>query len=292
VVTGRRRRAKRLVGLPRTAAPVVTRGKILLRSGQSVIYYEHFGHLFGRLPAMSLKLRSVAMSHRGLIRGANQDSVHAGPWLLAVADGMGGMAAGDLASRIAIEAMRPLDVETAEENLVGVLQDAVDAANAGIRSAIAQDPERQGMGTTLTALLLARTGGCLALAHVGDSRAYLLRGGTMTQLTRDDTFVQLLVDEGVISAEEAQHHPRRAVVTRALQGEPLTPAYTTLVPREGDRWLLCSDGLSNVVPAEAIAETLLGHADPAACTQRLVDLALRAGGPDNITVVIADLVHG
>jgi protein phosphatase len=198
-----------------------------------VIYCKHFGRLFGRLPAMSLKLRSVAVSDRGLIRGANQDSVHAGPWLLAVADGMGGMAAGDLASTITIDAIRPLDVETPEEGLVAALQGAVDTASAGIRAAIAEDPERQGMGTTLTALLLARTGACLALAHVGDSRAYLLRGGTMTQLTRDDTFVQMLVDEGVISPEEAHSHPRRAVVTRALQGEPVTPTYTTVVPQPG-----------------------------------------------------------
>ncbi|MBE1488785.1 PP2C family protein-serine/threonine phosphatase [Plantactinospora soyae] len=241
---------------------------------------------------MSLKLRSVAVSDRGLIRGANQDSVHAGPWLLAVADGMGGMAAGDLASTIAIEAIHPLDVETPEEGLVAALQGAIDTASAGIRGAVAEDPERQGMGTTLTALLLARTGTCLALAHVGDSRAYLLRGGTMTQLTRDDTFVQMLVDEGVISPEEASSHPRRAVVTRALQGEAVTPTYTTLVPEAGDRWLLCSDGLSNVVRADSIAEALLGYPDSAACAQRLVDLALRAGGPDNITVVVADIIDG
>ncbi|MEE6311702.1 protein phosphatase 2C domain-containing protein [Plantactinospora veratri] len=239
---------------------------------------------------MSLKLRSVAVSDRGLIRGANQDSVHAGPWLLAVADGMGGMAAGDLASTIAIDAIRPLDVATPEEGLVAALQGAVDTASAGIRAAVAEDPERQGMGTTLTALLLARTGACLALAHVGDSRAYLLRGGTMTQLTRDDTFVQMLIDEGVISPEEAHSHPRRAVVTRALQGEPVTPTYTTVVPQTGDRWLLCSDGLSNVVRPDSLAEALLGYPDPAGCAQRLVDLALRAGGPDNITVVVADVV--
>ncbi|MFY1693591.1 PP2C family protein-serine/threonine phosphatase [Plantactinospora sp. WMMB782] len=239
---------------------------------------------------MSLKLRSVAVSDRGLIRGANQDSMHAGPWLLAVADGMGGMAAGDLASCITIDAIRPLDVETPEEGLVAALQGAVDTASAGIRQAITEDPERQGMGTTLTALLLARTGSCLALAHVGDSRAYLLRGGMMTQLTRDDTFVQMLVDEGVISPDEAHSHPRRAVVTRALQGEPVTPTYTTVVPQTGDRWMLCSDGLSNVVRPESLAEALLDYPDPAGCAQRLVDLALRAGGPDNITVVVADVV--
>ena len=239
---------------------------------------------------MSLKLRSVAVSDRGLVRSANQDSAHAGQWLVAVADGMGGMAAGDLASTIAIEAVRRLDVETPEEGLIAALQDAVEVASAGIRAAIEEEPERQGMGTTLTALLFARTGTCLALAHVGDSRAYLLRGGTLTQLTRDDTFVQMLVDEGVISADEAHSHPRRAVVTRALQGEPVTPAYTTLVPQAGDRWLLCSDGLSNVVRQDSLAETLLGLPDPDQCARRLVDLALRAGGPDNITVVIADVL--
>jgi len=240
---------------------------------------------------MSLKLRSVAVSDRGLIRSGNQDSVHAGPWLLAVADGMGGMAAGDLASTIAIEAIAPLDAETPEDALVAALQEAVEVASAGIRAAVAEDPERQGMGTTLTALLFARTGSCLALAHIGDSRAYLFRAGSLTQLTRDDTFVQMLVDEGVITAEEANSHPRRAVVTRALQGEPVKPAYTTLVPQAGDRWLLCSDGLSNVVRGDTLAEALVSYPDRAPCAQRLVDLALRAGGPDNITVVVADVTE-
>ncbi|GAB3141343.1 hypothetical protein GCM10027290_13930 [Micromonospora sonneratiae] len=239
---------------------------------------------------MTLKLRSAAVSDRGLIRSGNQDSVHAGPWLLAVADGMGGMAAGDLASTIAIEAISPLDVETPEDSLVAVLQEAVRVATAGIRAAVEQDPERQGMGTTLTALLFARTGSALALAHIGDSRAYLLRDGVLKQVTRDDTFVQMLVDEGVISPDEASSHPRRAVVTQALQGDDVTPAYSTMVPRVGDRWLLCSDGLSNVVRADTLAEALKTYPDLHLCAQRLVDLALRAGGPDNITVVVADVV--
>ncbi|MEH1017591.1 protein phosphatase 2C domain-containing protein [Micromonospora sp. CPCC 206060] len=239
---------------------------------------------------MTLKLRSVGASDRGLIRSGNQDAVHAGPWLVAVADGMGGMAAGDLASAIAIDSVAPLDVETPEDGLIAALQGAIGTASARIRQAVAEDPERQGMGTTLTALLFARTGSCLALAHIGDSRAYLLRDGVLKQVTRDDTFVQMLVDEGVITAEQASSHPRRAVVTQALQGAEVSPAYATMVPWAGDRWLLCSDGLSNVVRPDTLAEVLASYPDRAACGSRLIDLALRAGGPDNISVVVADVV--
>lgn len=240
---------------------------------------------------MTLKLRSAAVSDRGLIRSGNQDSVHAGPWLVAVADGMGGMAAGDLASEIAIETIAPLDVETRDEELVAALQEALELAGAGIRRAVADDPDRQGMGTTLTALLFSYTGTSIALAHIGDSRAYLLRDGELRQLTRDDTFVQMLVDDGVISPEEASSHPRRAVVTQALQGEKVNPAFATVAPQAGDRWLLCSDGLSNVVRGDTLAEALVSYPDRHLCAQRLVDLALRAGGPDNITVVVADVVE-
>ncbi|MEH0841593.1 PP2C family serine/threonine-protein phosphatase [Micromonospora sp. CPCC 205711] len=240
---------------------------------------------------MTLKLRSVGASDRGLIRSGNQDALHAGAWLVAVADGMGGMAAGDLASRIAIDAFAPLDLATPEDSLVAALQSGIELATARIRQAVVEDAERQGMGTTLTALLFARTGTCLALAHIGDSRAYLFREGTLKQITRDDTFVQMLVDQGVISPEEAASHPRRAVVTQALQGEEVSPTYATMPPWAGDRWLLCSDGLSNVVRADTLAEVLGETADAEQCARRLIDLALRAGGPDNVTVVIADIVE-
>jgi serine/threonine protein phosphatase PrpC len=240
---------------------------------------------------MTLKLRSVGASDRGLIRSGNQDALHAGSWLVAVADGMGGMAAGDLASRIAIDAVAPLDVETPEDALVAALQSGIELATARIRRAVEEDPERQGMGTTLTGLLFARTGSCLALAHVGDSRAYLFREGVLKQVTRDDTFVQMLVDQGVITPEQASSHPRRAVVTQALQGDEVSPAYATMVPRAGDRWLLCSDGLSNVVRADTLTEVLGGYPDREACAAKLIDLALRAGGPDNVTVLIADVVE-
>jgi protein phosphatase len=238
---------------------------------------------------MTLKLRATAVTDRGLIRSGNQDSVHTGFWLVAVADGMGGMAAGDLASRIAIEAMAPLDQPTPDDALVAVLQAAIGSASGEIRAAVATEPTRQGMGTTLTALLFSASGTSLALAHIGDSRAYLLRDRVLTQVTRDDTFVQMLVDEGVITVEQARSHPRRAVITQALQGEPANPTYLTHVPQAGDRWLLCSDGLSNVVQLDSLAEAVTSYPDRDACAQRLVDLALRAGGPDNITVVIADI---
>ena len=146
------------------------------------------------------------------------------------------------------------------------------------------------MGTTLTALLLARTGGCLALAHVGDSRAYLLRGGTMTQLTRDDTYVQGLVDNGVISAEEARRHPQRSLVTQAINGSEIAPTYALVTPLLGDRFLLCSDGLSDYVDDQKIADALASYPDLQQCVEQLVGLALDAGAPDNVSVVLADVV--
>lgn len=241
---------------------------------------------------MTLKLRSAAVSHRGLIRSGNQDCLYAGQWLLAVADGMGGMAAGDVASAITIEAITPVDTATADDDLVRALDGAIRLAGARIRSAVAEDPSREGMGTTLTALLLSVTGSCLAVAHVGDSRAYLMRDELLEQVTKDDTFVQLLVDEGVITAAQASSHPRRAVVTKAVQGDDIEPAFLTVVPRGGDRWLLCSDGLSNVVRDQSLAEILATFPDLHACARRLVELALEAGGPDNISVIVTDVVGG
>jgi PPM family protein phosphatase len=238
---------------------------------------------------MTLLLRSVALTDRGLVRRANQDAVYAGARLLAVADGMGGMAAGDLASEITIEAVAAADADHPAAELVEAMRTVIDAAGDRIRAAVAEDPTRDGMGTTLTALLFAPDNSALTLAHVGDSRAYLHRDGHTQQMTKDDTFVQMLVDEGVITLDEAHVHPRRAVVTQALQGDPVEPAFTTLTPQAGDRWLLCSDGLSNVVREDTISDVLRTHPDRGACAARLIDLARRAGGPDNITVIVADL---
>ncbi|MBG6068705.1 PP2C family protein-serine/threonine phosphatase [Micromonospora ureilytica] len=235
---------------------------------------------------MTLTLRYAAHSDRGLIRDGNQDSVYAGPRLLAVADGMGGMAAGDVASNIVIGAMAPLDEDVPGDALVDALRSAVGTANQQLRDTVDANPQLEGMGTTLTATLF--TGSKLGMVHIGDSRAYLLRNGEFAQITKDDTYVQMLVDEGRISAEEASSHPQRSLLTRALDGRDIDPEYSVRQVMPGDRYLICSDGLSGVVSAETIGETLREYADPQQCVERLVQLALRGGGPDNITVIIAD----
>ncbi|KUL26463.1 PP2C family protein-serine/threonine phosphatase [Actinoplanes awajinensis] len=236
---------------------------------------------------MTLTLRYAAQSDRGLIRDLNQDSVYAGPRLLAVADGMGGMAAGDVASNIVIAAMAPLDDDVPGDALVDALRHAVGTANQQLRDTVDANPQMEGMGTTLTAVLF--TGSKFGMVHIGDSRAYLLRKGEFAQITKDDTYVQMLVDEGRVSPEEASSHPQRSLLTRALDGRDIDPEYSVRQVLKGDRYMICSDGLSGVVSAETIGQTMQEIADPKACVERLIQLALRGGGPDNITVVIADL---
>ncbi len=235
---------------------------------------------------MSLTMRYAARSDRGLIRHGNQDSVYAGPRLLAVADGMGGMAAGDVASNIVIAALAHLDDDVPGSAPLDVLRAAVESANQQIRDAVEQNPAMEGMGTTLTGILFG--GNKIGLVHIGDSRAYLLRDGELTQITRDDTYVQLLVDEGRITELEANTHPQKSLLMRALDGRDADPEYSLRLVVAGDRYLLCSDGLSGVVSDETIAATLREYSDPHQCADRLVQLALRAGGPDNITVIVAD----
>src|SRR5918992_2284508 len=224
---------------------------------------------------MTLTLRYAARSDRGLIRDGNQDSVYAGPRLLAVADGMGGMAAGDVASNIVIGAIAPLDEDVPGDALVDALRHAVSAANQQLRATVDANPHLEGMGTTLTATLFS--GSKIGMVHIGDSRAYLLRDGEFSQITKDDTYVQMLVDEGRISAEEASSHPQRSLLTRALDGRDAEPEYSVREVRAGDRYLLCSDGLSGVVSGETIAATLREYSDPNECAERLVQLALRGG---------------
>jgi protein phosphatase len=236
---------------------------------------------------MTLILRYAARSDRGLIRGGNQDSVYAGPRLLAVADGMGGMAAGDVASNIVIATMAPLDEDVVGSAMIDGLRGAVELANQQIRDAVDANPAMEGMGTTLTAMLFS--GSKMGMVHIGDSRAYVLRDGEFNQITKDDTYVQMLVDEGRISLEEANSHPQRSLLTRALDGRDADPEYSVRQVKAGDRYLLCSDGLSAVVSAETIESTLREYVDPAQCTSRLIELALRGGGPDNITVIVADV---
>jgi serine/threonine protein phosphatase PrpC len=230
---------------------------------------------------------AVARSDIGHVREGNEDSAYAGSHLLAVADGMGGHAAGEVASSVTITALARLDDDVPGADLLGALRGAVEEANAMIRDMVAADPHLSGMGTTLTAILTS--GQRVGLVHIGDSRAYLLRDNALSQITHDHTYVQDLVDAGQITAEEASHHPRRSLLLRALDGRPETEM--DLRVREahaGDRYLLCSDGLSSVVTDATIGDCLR-RPTPEESAQALIDLALRAGGPDNITVVVADV---
>lgn len=236
---------------------------------------------------MTLVLRYAARSDRGLVRANNEDSVYAGARLLALADGMGGHAAGEVASQLVIAALAHLDDDEPGGDLLSKLNAAVGQGNAAIAAHVEADPELEGMGTTLTAILFA--GNRLGLVHIGDSRGYLLRDGELTQITKDDTFVQTLVDEGRITAEEAHSHPQRSLIMRALTGHEVEPTLIMREAKAGDRYLLCSDGLSDPVSHETIHEALQIE-DVAESADRLIELALRGGGPDNVTVVVADVV--
>ncbi|WP_431039181.1 MerR family transcriptional regulator [Streptomyces sp. P6-2-1] len=224
-------------------------------------------------------LRCAAVSDRGLVRGENQDAVHAGERLLAVADGFG--VGGARASAGAVDALRRFaeGPEPAPGTLLNALADVVGEAARRV-------PARA--GTTLTALLPA--GRRLALVHVGDTRAYLLRDGALSLLTRDHTLVQALADEGRITAREAAVHPQRAQLVRALAPPAPRPDLHLRTPRPGDRYLLCSDGLTTTVPEPALRRTLRETPeDPARAARALVSLARSAGGPDNVSCAVADV---
>jgi PPM family protein phosphatase len=239
---------------------------------------------------LAIALRYAARSDVGLVRQENQDSGYAGPHLLVVADGMGGHAAGDVASSIAIGEMVSLDGEShGADDALDLLADALRTANSELRRAMGRQPELTGMGTTVTALM--RTGNKIAVAHIGDSRAYLLRDGALTQITHDHSFVQSLIDEGRITEEEAEGHPQRSLVTRVLTGEnDDEPDLAMREARIGDRYLVCSDGLSGFVARDTIEEVLQEGLPPGGTADRLVELAMRAGAPDNVTCIVADVV--
>jgi PPM family protein phosphatase len=240
---------------------------------------------------MTLALHFALRSDVGLLREGNEDSAYAGPRLLAIADGMGGHAAGEVASAVAISAIAPLDDEnlTSSEDMLDALAEAVASARDTLHDMSASDPAVEGMGTTLTALLWS--GAQVAVCHIGDSRAYLLRDGDLYQITRDHTLIQSLVDEGRLSPAAAQNHPQRSLIIRALQGS--TDADPDLAMHEafvGDRYLLCSDGLTDVVADEAVHTVLSTVPDADKAVGALIALAIRNGGPDNITCIVADVV--
>ncbi|HLS01752.1 MAG TPA: protein phosphatase 2C domain-containing protein, partial [Beutenbergiaceae bacterium] len=240
---------------------------------------------------MAIAFSFAARSDIGLTRASNQDSGYAGPHLLAVADGMGGAAGGDIASSVALAHLVPLDGDShGSDDLLDHLENALQNAHKDLGEYVEQYPELAGLGTTVVAML--RSGSTAAMVHIGDSRAYMLRDGALHQVTTDHTFVQFLVDTGQITPEDAETHPQRSIILRAL-GDNSTALDLDTTVRQlnvGERWLLCSDGLSGMVSPDTIAETLTEIDDVGECADRLVDLALRAGGQDNITVILADIV--
>ena len=241
---------------------------------------------------MTVALRYAARSDVGLVRSNNQDSAYAGPHLLVVADGMGGHAGGDVASSVAVAHLAPLDDEAhGPDDVLAELGRALTSAHDELLARAEENPELSGLGTTVTALL--RSGNKLAMAHIGDSRAYLLRDAELTQVSTDHSFVQHLVNTGKITAEEAERHPQRSVLLRVL-GDfdmDILPDMSVREAVPGDRWLLCSDGLSGVVSFDTMAQTLRTERDIDACADQLVALALRGGAPDNVTVVLGDVVE-
>ncbi|MFE1252233.1 MerR family transcriptional regulator [Streptomyces fungicidicus] len=260
-----------------------------VRRDLAAFLVDHLTEEPGRDTTMTtLELRYRAHSDRGLVRPANQDTAYAGRRLLAVADGFG--PAGATASGAAVEALRFLDTrETPAGGILNLLEDAVRDAARAVRDAADGTEEA---GTTLTAMVW--TGSRLALVHIGDSRAYLLRDGELFRVTHDHTVVQSMLDEGRLTPEEAASHPQRTLLLKALTGTESTTAVPDLRlhdARPGDRYLLCSDGLPSVVDDDTIGELLGTAPTPDEAVDALIAAANGAGGPDNISCVVADVVE-
>jgi PPM family protein phosphatase len=243
---------------------------------------------------MSPTLRSAAGSDVGRRRENNQDSAFTSPRMLAVADGMGGHAHGEVASAVAVGALLDLDARLRDADLGGVdlldsLRGAVEDAAFRLTELAQQNPDLRGTGTTVVALLVDGTR--IGVLHLGDSRVYLLRDGELVRLTRDHTLVQSLVDEGRISEAEAASHPRRSWLVKTLQDSSSPePDLFPLDGRPGDRYLICSDGVTAVLEDRQIREILEGAAEPAAAVAQLIERANEGGGPDNITCIVADVL--
>ncbi|MDX3379111.1 MerR family transcriptional regulator [Streptomyces sp. ME02-6991-2A] len=257
-------------------------------------------HLSRKDPAMSpttepLRIRYAALSDRGRVRASNQDTAYAGSRLFAVADGYG--SGGAPASVAAVDALKPLEALQPLEadgvpagHLLDVLADAVGKAEQAVYGVTGAGPSPDDAGTTLTAMLW--TGSRLALVHIGDSRVHLLRDGELFQITHDHTLVQSMVDEGRLTPEEAASHPQRSLLLRALgRGADGSPDLRLHDARPGDRYLLCSDGLSAVVTTDAIRRVLAGITDPDRAVRQLIALANESGGPDNVSCVVADVLE-
>ena len=233
-----------------------------------------------------------ARSAIGLVRQGNEDSGLVSPQLIAVADGMGGHAAGEVASRIAVEVLQSLtpalvSADIDEDSAEDLLMHSLHSIDVEISLVTDEDIEKRGMGTTLTALLIRDK--YISLLHVGDSRCYRLRGNTLEQLSNDHTVIQELLDQGAISVVEAADHPQRSMLTQALRGDgDVTPVLQMYEIKKGDRYLLCSDGLSGVLTEKEI-KIGLKKSDKEEAVKFLVDATYVNGAPDNVTVLIADI---
>lgn len=240
---------------------------------------------------MSVALRYAARSHLGLgTKTRNEDSAYAGPELLVLCDGMGGHAAGDVASSLVVGELVHLDGEShGADDMSSVLEREMIAANERLAQVAEESEATEGMGTTAIAMM--RSGSKLAVANIGDSRAYLRRGTRVTQITKDHSFVQQLLDEGRISEEEALHHPQRSLVTRVFTGRPDDrPDLSMRELRVGDRLLLASDGLTDYVAESTVADLLRSDEPAGKVADQLIAIALRASTRDNVTVIVADVV--
>jgi serine/threonine protein phosphatase PrpC len=237
-----------------------------------------------------LRFAYDGQSHVGLVRDGNEDAGFAGPYLQLVADGVGGAAAGEVASATTAYVVTALTAQDTSDDLLQLLRDATGTAHEQLKLGVERDPSRAGMATTLTAVVT--DGHRCALVHVGDSRAYLLRDGELRQLTSDHTFVQSLVNQGRLAPEQVSSHPHRSVVLKSLDAEqPPQPDLGFLDLEVGDRLLLCSDGLTDLVPDPVVAESLQAS-DREGAVSALVGAALEAGGRDNVTCLVADAEDG
>jgi PPM family protein phosphatase len=230
---------------------------------------------------------TAAHSHVGMVREGNEDFVFAGQNLVAVADGVGGNVYGEVASEMVVSAISYLDERAYGGDPDHEVREAAEYANSRLAEAIQQNPALLGMATTLTALRLDGT--CVVVLNVGDSRAYGVRDGRCQALTRDDSVVQDLLDAGEIDDDEAMRHPLRSVVLQSLSGGPFVPSIRTHETVVGDRYLVCSDGLTDFVPEAEIARILVDVAAPAQCCDALIAATLAAGAPDNVSCVVADV---
>jgi protein phosphatase len=238
---------------------------------------------------MPLTLRTVAHSEIGLVRKNNQDSGYASPTMVVVADGMGGAAAGDLASTVAVSELQKADGHHTGAQMLEVLAGALQKANDRLAELVADDLALDGMGTTVCGALF--DGEQLGVVHIGDSRGYLMRDDTLTRLTHDHSWVQSLIDEGRITEDESHVHPHRSLLLKVLNGQPISEPDLELIPLQaGDRIMFCSDGLCGLVTDDLIGEALAGD-DLDLVLSDLVEAAHAGGGLDNITIIVSDVVE-